>query len=41
METKHNGKAALKAAKSSVKTVPIVQNAKNYRIPGSFKIIRD
>jgi DNA-directed RNA polymerase subunit RPC12/RpoP len=41
METKHNGKAALKEAKSSVKTVPIVQNAKNYRIPGSFKIIRD
>jgi DNA-directed RNA polymerase subunit RPC12/RpoP len=41
METKFNGKEALKAAKKSVKTVPIVQNAKNYRIPGSFKIIKD
>jgi hypothetical protein len=40
-ETKFNGKEALKTARKSVKTVPIVQNAKNYRIPGSFKIIKD
>jgi hypothetical protein len=41
LESKYNGKEDLKRAKSSVKTVPIVQNAKNYRIQGSFKIIKD
>jgi DNA-directed RNA polymerase subunit RPC12/RpoP len=41
LESKYNGKEDLKRAKSSVKTVPIVQNAKNYRIQESFKIIKD
>jgi DNA-directed RNA polymerase subunit RPC12/RpoP len=41
LHSRYEGKEALKEAKSSVKTVPIVQNAKNYRIPGSFKIIKD
>jgi DNA-directed RNA polymerase subunit RPC12/RpoP len=40
LETKYNGKEDLRAAKASVGQVQIVQNAKNFRVPGTFKIIK-
>jgi hypothetical protein len=36
-----SNKEDLRAARAKVGRVSIVQNAKNYRVPGSFKIIKD
>jgi hypothetical protein len=39
LETKQNGKESLREAKGNVGAADIVQNVKNYRVAGSFKII--
>jgi DNA-directed RNA polymerase subunit RPC12/RpoP len=41
LETKDNGKESLREAKGTVGEADIVQNARNYRVLGSFKIIKD
>jgi hypothetical protein len=41
LETKYNGKESLREAKGRVGETAIVPNARNYRVPGSFKIIND
>jgi DNA-directed RNA polymerase subunit RPC12/RpoP len=41
LETKYNGKESLHEARGTVGETAIVPNAKNYRIQGSFKIIKD
>jgi DNA-directed RNA polymerase subunit RPC12/RpoP len=41
LETKHNGKESLREARGMAGETAIVPNTKNYRVPGSFKIIKD
>jgi hypothetical protein len=39
LEMKYNSNDSLREAKQSVGEIKIVPNAKNFRVPGSFKII--
>jgi DNA-directed RNA polymerase subunit RPC12/RpoP len=41
LETKNNGKESLREAKGTVGEAAVVQNVRNYRVSGSFKIIKD
>jgi hypothetical protein len=41
LETKNNGKESLREAKGTVGEAAVIQNVRNYRVSGSFKIIKD
>jgi DNA-directed RNA polymerase subunit RPC12/RpoP len=41
LETKHNGKESLREARGMVGEAAVVPNARNYRVLGSFKIIKE